>query len=490
MLDVGAMRALGFCVSVGHAEYMAARFNTAGIPALAVSGGTPRDERTAALRALREREVNVLFAVDLFNEGLDIPDVDTLLLLRPTQSATVFLQQLGRGLRRTPDKPVLTVLDFIGQQRREFRFDLKYRALTGVSRTALVRQLENGFAYLPSGCELVLDEVAQRTVLDNVRQQLNLTRRDLVAEVRTHGDMDLAAWLRESGRDLGDVYRNGGSWTALRRAAGLMTPPAGASDTEDQLLRRVAALVHVDDPERAEAYRQLLSESVRYDDLPDRLQRYARMLFFSLWSNGGGHNSYQDGYDVLSAQPAVGAELQEVIALGLANAEHISLPLEPGMEDIPLWTHASYSREEVLAALDWASLSRKPSSYVAGLTKSEAARTHVFTTTLAKSERDFKPSNMYVAQALSSTLMTWETPNSTSVDTRIGRELTTHRELGEHVLLMGRQQKQSAVGLLAAYTCYGPATYAGHAGDRPMTISWRLVQPLPTSIFRAAAVGA
>ncbi len=200
VLDVHRMRALGFCVSVGHAHFMAQRFDAAGIPARAVSGQTSAEDRADALRALRAREVNVLFAVDLFNEGLDVPDVDTLLLLRPTQSATVFLQQLGRGLRRTADKPVLTVLDLIGQQRREFRFDLKYRALTGSSRTGLVRQLEQGFAYLPSGCELVLDPVAQRTVLDNVRRQLGLSRRELVAEVRSHGDLDLAAWLSGSGR--------------------------------------------------------------------------------------------------------------------------------------------------------------------------------------------------------------------------------------------------------------------------------------------------
>jgi hypothetical protein len=229
-----------------------------------------------------------------------------------------------------------------------------------------------------------------------------------------------------------------------------------------------------------------LSEPVNYDELPDRLQRYARMLFFSLWTNGGGHKTYQEGYDILFDHPAVRVELQEVIALGLANAEHIPLPLEAGMESIPLWTHASYNREEVLGALDWASLSRKPASYVAGLTKSEPARTHVFTTTLAKSERDYKPSNMYVAQALSSAIMTWETPNSTSVDTRIGRELTRHRELGEHVLLLGRQQKHTGAGLLAPYTCYGPAAYAAHTGERPMTISWSLVHPLPAKIFRAA----
>ena len=65
----------------------------------------------------------MLFAADLFNEGLDLPDVDTVLFLRPTESATVFLQQLGRGLRRTRDKAVLTVLDFVGHHRKEFRFD-------------------------------------------------------------------------------------------------------------------------------------------------------------------------------------------------------------------------------------------------------------------------------------------------------------------------------------------------------------------------------
>ena len=102
VLDVGAMRALGFCVSVAHAEFMASTFREAGIPALAVSGDTPAHSRERALQDLRDRRVNVLFAADLFNEGLDLPEVDTVLFLRPTESATVFLQQLGRGLRRTP----------------------------------------------------------------------------------------------------------------------------------------------------------------------------------------------------------------------------------------------------------------------------------------------------------------------------------------------------------------------------------------------------
>lgn len=127
--DVGKMRALGFCVSIEHAEFMAERFREAGIAASAITSRTAPADRRAGLAALRSRNLNILFTVDLFNEGVDVPEIDTVLFLRPTESATVFLQQLGRGLRLADDKPCLTVLDFIANQTATFRFDLRYRAL-------------------------------------------------------------------------------------------------------------------------------------------------------------------------------------------------------------------------------------------------------------------------------------------------------------------------------------------------------------------------
>lgn len=177
------MRALGFCVSVQHAHYMATVFNDAGITSVAVDGGTDEAARADALARLRNRETNCIFAVDIFNEGLDIPEVDTILMLRPTQSATIFLQQLGRGLRRSDDKAVLTVLDFIGQQRREFRFDLRYRALTGYGRKQLEKAVDEEFPYLPSGSQIVLDRVAQKVVLDNIKAQLRFNRNQLINDV-------------------------------------------------------------------------------------------------------------------------------------------------------------------------------------------------------------------------------------------------------------------------------------------------------------------
>ncbi len=125
--DPQRMRALGFGVSIAHCEFLADRFNQAGITARVVSAQTKAAERADALRALAAGDVQVLFSVDLFSEGIDIPAVDVVLMLRPTESATVFLQQLGRGLRRSHGKDVLTVLDFVGHQVKSFRFDLRYR---------------------------------------------------------------------------------------------------------------------------------------------------------------------------------------------------------------------------------------------------------------------------------------------------------------------------------------------------------------------------
>ena len=154
--DPHRMRALGFCVSRAHAHFMARFFQEAGLPAVAVDSETREADRDEALRRLKAREINAVFAVDLFNEGVDIPEIDTVLMLRPTESATVFLQQLGRGLRRSEGKDVLTVIDLVGFQHKRFRFDLRYRALTGATRAGVEAAVEHGFPYLPPGCHIEL----------------------------------------------------------------------------------------------------------------------------------------------------------------------------------------------------------------------------------------------------------------------------------------------------------------------------------------------
>ena len=290
--DLRGMRALGFCVSVRHAEFMAEEFAKLGIPAVAVSAQTPMADRERALRRLKDREVNVVFAVDLFNEGVDVPEVDTVVFLRPTESPTVFLQQLGRGLRLAEGKACLTVLDMIGRPSRRFRFDLRFRALLGGSRAGLERALREEFPVLPPGCAIRLDRDAHRVVLDNVRQALQQNVRSLADELQVlAGELGrpprLGEFLERAKMDVDELYRRRGqgvlTWSRLRRAAGIALQPPGYDD--DALAAGLTRLVHVDDEERLGFYREILGASAppRPGLLDDHQQRLLSMLHFSIW---------------------------------------------------------------------------------------------------------------------------------------------------------------------------------------------------------------
>ncbi|WP_412475715.1 helicase-related protein [Gordonia sp. LUNF6] len=164
--------------------------------------------------SLGNRSINAIFSVDVFNEGVDIKEVDTIFMLRPTESATVFLQQLGRGLRRTESKPILTILDFVGNQREEFRWDLRLRALTGGSRRSQKQKVIDQFPTLPSGCRIVFDKTSQEIVLASLQRQLTMRWKDMVRELQSVGDITFGEFLDETELPLANLVKDGNkSWT-------------------------------------------------------------------------------------------------------------------------------------------------------------------------------------------------------------------------------------------------------------------------------------
>ena len=481
VLDPGAMKALGFCVSVAHAHYMADVFNRAGLPAAALSGASSRVERDRALTQLRRGEIACIFTVDLFNEGVDLPDVDTLLMLRPTESATIFLQQLGRGLRRSPGKAVLTVLDFVGHHRKEFRWDQKLRALTGRLPGQLGEDVTHGFPFLPSGCQIMLDRETQAVVLASLRAQIQRGNwSTLVSELRSLGDTDLHGFLDASQRDLADVLKKGQrSWTELRRDAGL--PTASGSSGEVLLLKRIRAFAHVDDAVRVRGYQNILAGSLPYSELDPAAQRLARMLVFSVWPKLG-FDDFEAALDALRRESAVTTEMGHVMDLAFDRNRVLPVTLGGGLAQLPLRVYSRYQREEILSALDHASPSNLPGNFREGVLHVAETNVDALLVTLNKAGKDRSPTTMYKDYAISQDLFHWESQSQTSIQSPTGQRYVTATS---RVLLFVRDDAKDPLGT-APYTFLGRARHVSHTGSRPIAITWRLDEPMPAELFQVA----
>jgi superfamily II DNA or RNA helicase/HKD family nuclease len=472
--DPSQMRALGFCVSVEHADYMARRFREAGISAAAITGETAAAERENALLRLKAGEVQVLFTVDLFNEGVDVPEIDTVLFLRPTESATVFLQQLGRGLRKARDKACLTVLDFVGNQHREFRFDLRFRALTGRSRRQLERDIEGRFPYLPAGCHIALDRQVAQVVLDSVRRQLRITTRSLVAELQQLtvqlGTVDLATFLDEAGVELDDLYKPSvGGWTALQRQAGILLPPAGPD--EGKVGKRIGALIHLDDPERLSLLARMATGEVAISTLDARQRRVATMLLAALLGEKEVLEDPAGAFSRLQQQPALRSELAELAALLEDRAPHLPTVLSD-LPEVPLQVHATYTRNEIAEAFGL-----KGGGWITGVRYDEATNSDLLLVTLNKSEEHYTPTTMYRDYVIARDRFHWESQSSASQHTGAGK-----RYLGRssRPLLFIRFERTDQ------YLFIGQGDLESAQDNRPIAITWKLRTPLPEDVFQAA----
>ena len=496
-----AMRALGFCVSVAHAQFMAHEFSRRGLRSIAVSADTPSEDREAALRDLRDGTVSVVFCIDLFNEGVDVPEIDTVLFLRPTESALVFLQQLGRGLRRSDSKPCLTVLDFIGGANRRFRFDLRWRALLGGHRSEIIRQIEEGFPRLPSGCSVHLDRVASGIVLANVKGSLGSTFAGLVQELRAMADarrhaggdpsaIGLADFLRDAALEPDDLYKSSGwTWSRLRREAGLPTGAEGPDET--RAARAILRLLHVDDPNRLALYKRAVAGELSDKELDSSSSpgRALMGLHFAVWGIDSAITSLRDSITRLRQHPALATELSELFDILDDQAEHVPEPLDEQMRwphQIPLAVHSRASLDEIMAAFGRMTFDR-PHRLRQGVDFDKTTGSDLFFVTLEKAEGHYSPSTMYRDYAIAPDLFHWESQSTTSVQSPTGQRYLQHRARGTHVFLFVRHRKHEA-GRTAAYTCLGAAEYVSHERSRPISITWRLRKPMPDDFFREAKV--
>ena len=409
----------------------------------------------------------------------------------------MFLQQLGRGLRLSPDtgKSCLTVLDFIGQQHRRFRFDLRYRALLGCSRRQLEDQLAQGFPFLPPGCRLVLDRVSSERVLSSLRQCLPSRRPQLLQELRAlaaEGKIGpasgLADWLEALAMEPADFYGiRGAGFTALRRELGWLPPHlVGAPHPEEQRLSRAIAsgLLHLDDPDRLRATAASLAAAAPPDPqaLCERERRQWLMLTAQLFGTGRQWRPLDQALEVLWQAGAWREELIQLLELLAERCERRLHPL-PWALPVPLRVHGHYSRAEIEAAFGVLT-DDAPWIHREGVLAHQASATDLLFITLRKSEALFSPSTRYRDLALGPSLFHWESQSTTTAASPTGQRYIHHASRGSRVLLFVREQRKQD-GRPGAptepFVCLGFARYESHEGERPMAIRWRLEREIPAA---------
>lgn len=468
------IKCIGFCVSVKHAEFMASFFSSKGLRAISVTGDSDDKEREEAKGKLVSGEVNFIFTVDLYNEGVDIPEIDTIMLLRPTNSLTVFLQQLGRGLRTCSDKEFLTVLDFIGQYNKKYNFKDKFKALLANCQRSIIDEIKNGFVSVPSGCFIQLEEGVEKIVLENIRSAIGNKKgiiEDIINFEKDAGKpLSLSSFLDFYHLAPEEIYRYG-SFSSLLLQAGKKE-----FNTSSLLEKSMLRISQIDSP----YWLHFLISCLKDEHLVKRVfdsqeKSLLNMLLFTVFPNkpdvSGEENIitiHDSGYR---------DELLELFQYKLNKQDIIT----ERIRNTPFEVFSKYTRNQILSALGY----KDPSSMREGVKYFEKEQIDVFFVTLNKSEKKFSPSTMYKDYIISPELFHWESQNSTSPDSPTGKRYINGKST---VLLFVREREDDNWGT-SPYTFLGPVEYESHSGSKPMAIIWRMKYKIPAKFIEEMSLG-
>jgi hypothetical protein len=378
------------------------------------------------------------------------------------------------------------VLDFIGNQRREFRFDQRFLALFGGTRQQVIREIESGITRLPGNCYFRLDKESRKVILENLNAQLQANRARMVAELKTLASQlgrrpTLIEYLAETRYELSDVYKPSiGGWYALLNEAQFLTEPP--SEPDITLTKQFRRLLHIDSIRRLRLYLDLLSGTrVEVETLPALEKRMVQMLTFRLLPAEARQqrDQWEAGLERLWPNVAARSEFKELCD-ALLDAVKLHTDERPLIDDCPLFLHRQYTRDEVLIALG---LPEKVGARDAltGRFWIEALNTEVFFVTLDKSDKAFSPSTRYEGFALSPSRFHWQSQSTTAENSTIGQRYVHQHENGASFLLFVRPKRKDAFLFL------GPLRYVSHAGSRPMSIHWNLEYPMPAWFFEICA---
>lgn len=487
LTDVHDVQAIGFCVSQEHARYMAEKFTIAGLKAnYLVSSNSP--EREFLRNQLLKKEINYLFVVDIFNEGVDIPNIDTVLFLRPTESLTVFLQQLGRGLRLAENKDCLTVLDFVGNARPEYDFEHKFRALVGKTHTSIIKEIEDEFPHLPLGCSIVLEKKAKEVILRNIREATEFRRPQLLTKIQqfkhhSSRPLTLNNFLEFHHLEIRQIYKKG-SWKRLCADAKVIS---NFEEPQEKELTKCMQkkLIQCNSLSYLQFIQKVTSDNLNLNLLTQEEEKMLLMFHYDVWQEAGTELDFadiKDSMNLLKKNKIMLTELHEFVEHQIEKIEFIEKDIQLGFP-FPLKIHSRYNREEILAAIGISTFSKK-SSNREGSAFNKKLNVEALFVTLKKTEKEYSPTTMYEDYAVNKTLFHWQSQNSISPNSPKGESYIQHKTIGKKILLFVREQNVDEYGFTMSYTFLGETEFIKSKGAKPMSVEWKLLEPIPSYILK------
>ena len=483
--DIDAVKGLGFCVSKEHAKYMSDYFNEHKIPSMYLISETSDEERSQAKQRLVNGDIRFIFVVDIYNEGVDIPEVNTVLFLRPTESLTIFLQQLGRGLRLCEGKECLTVLDFIGQANKKYNFESKFAALLSNSTGSVLGEIKNGFVSAPKGCYIQLEKKAKEYILKNIAASFGATA-GLISKISSFVEdsglkLSLFNFVEYNHLDIRTIYAHGNSFSRLCASAGVRE---GFSEPLEEEITKALARICSIDSRRWITF--LLDTLPNLDDitsykLSDCQKRMLRMFEFTIWpATNDDMNIIKtiSKLRTLQGSPVMFAEILELLKFNYDQIDFIDEPVDLGF-DCPLDLHCRYTRDQIFVALDYL----KPSVVRQGVKWLPEKKLDVFINTLNKAEKNYSPTTMYNDYSINEWLFHWQSQSTTSDTSSTGKRYINHKTEGSKVLLFVREYENDTAGT-SPFTFLGLANYVSHEGSKPMSITWQLEKPIPAKFIK------
>ena len=492
LTSIRDVRALCFCVDQQHAKYMASKFTLCGLKADVLTSENAQ-MRAPLYRRLKNKEINYLFVVDMFNEGVDIPEVDTILFLRPTESLTVFIQQFGRGLRKAEGKTHVNILDFVGNCRAEFNYTDRMRVMLGRTSMSVSEEMERDCPHLPLGCRIILEPKAKEYIMSNIKGAIQrFTARKVIALVqnfeRHHSvPLTLSNFIRIYQLPLDKLYK-GRTWNQLLFEAGLKLEQSAYNEELSRAVFR--KWLATDSYSYLSFIEKLASLSfrIKVNEMNAIDQKRLLMLYYDLFENAGRFQSLQEMVDSLSRDALFCEELKEVMPLLLKDNKAYEKADNSMLPNFPLRLHGVYTRDQIKVAIGKSTISNK-SSAREGVERNKQMNLEAMFVDIIKNREDGSTTD-YDDKALSPYLFQWDTQNKTKPDSPVGQAYINQTQT---MLLFVREQasfpedKNRTLGYVyLGRVTLSDWTYKNLGTRMQMQIRWNMVEPIPGSVLHFA----